>query len=391
MKRVISGKTGVLKISGSTDELDPIAVDRTFSAAVIRWQKQHGRHKLPWQNTRDAYRVWLSEIMLQQTQVAAVIPYYQRFLARFPDIGSLAAAPVEDVMAHWSGLGYYTRARNLHRCAQRICAEYKGIFPANPDLLAQLPGIGRSTAAAISAFSYGTRAAILDGNVKRVFCRIFGIDGYPGEKRIEDRLWKHAEALLPQEEVEAYTQGLMDLGATLCTRSNPSCSMCPMLQRCVAVATDRVKQLPVRKPKKKIPEKYAAMLIVIDRGQVLLEQRPATGIWGGLLSLPELASPAMEERRGNDASSDTAIAETIARFGTIASCEPLEPFTHGFTHFKLHVSPFRISLESRIDFVGESTHVWYDGERLSRAPLPAPVKKLLLEIFNGAAQPEIAL
>jgi A/G-specific adenine glycosylase len=190
--------------------------DPEFSADVIRWQKAHGRHALPWQNTRDAYRIWLSEIMLQQTQVAAVIPYYQRFLERFPDVGSLAAAPAEEVMAHWSGLGYYSRARNLHRCAQRVVAEYGGVFPADPALLADLPGIGRSTAAAISAFAYGTRAAILDGNVKRVFCRVFGIEGFPGAKPVEDRLWLRAEALLPKQDtqdMQAYTQGLIALPA----------------------------------------------------------------------------------------------------------------------------------------------------------------------------------
>ncbi|MFS2114127.1 A/G-specific adenine glycosylase, partial [Herbaspirillum frisingense] len=192
--------------------------DPSFSAQVIAWQKQHGRHKLPWQNTRDAYRVWLSEIMLQQTQVAAVIPYYQRFLERCPDVFSLAAAPSEDVMALWSGLGYYTRARNLHKCAQRVVAEYGGRFPEDPELLADLPGIGRSTAAAIAAFSYGRRAAILDGNVKRVFARVFGVDGYPGAKPVEDKLWLRAVALLPQQDIESYTQGLMDLGATLCVR-----------------------------------------------------------------------------------------------------------------------------------------------------------------------------
>lgn len=386
MKRVVAGKSGALKVPGKADELELIAIDPGFSAAVIHWQKQHGRHKLPWQNTRDAYRIWLSEIMLQQTQVAAVIPYYLRFLEHFPDVGSLAAAPAEEVMALWSGLGYYSRARNLHRCAQRICTEYGGMFPADPDLLAQLPGIGRSTAAAISAFAYGTRAAILDGNVKRVFCRIFGIEGYPGEKRIEERLWRHAEALLPEREVEAYTQGLMDLGATVCTRNNPACMQCPMLPRCSAVATDRVKLLPVRKPRKTIPEKHAAMLVVIDRGQVLLEQRPATGIWGGLLSLPELAGSLSEpEGASGERYGDMAISNAIARFGTVNTCEPLKPLTHGFTHFKLHMAPFRISLARRLEFAGQSSHVWYDAAKLSRAPLPAPIKKLLLEIFSEAA------
>ncbi|HZX26470.1 MAG TPA: A/G-specific adenine glycosylase, partial [Telluria sp.] len=231
----------------------PGEADPEFSAAVIAWQRAHGRHTLPWQNTRDAYRVWLSEIMLQQTQVAAVLGYYARFLERFPDVFELARAPSEDVMAHWSGLGYYTRARNLHACAKRVVEEYGGVFPADPALLAQLPGIGRSTAAAIAAFSYGARAAILDGNVKRVFARVFGIDAYPGEKKVEDALWARAEALLPADGIESYTQGLMDLGATLCTRGTPACERCPLAQRCVALATGRTAELPVRKPKKAVP------------------------------------------------------------------------------------------------------------------------------------------
>jgi A/G-specific adenine glycosylase len=367
--------------------------DPAFSAAVIHWQKRHGRHQLPWQNTRDAYRIWLSEIMLQQTQVAAVIPYYQRFLARFPDVASLAAAPAEDVMAHWSGLGYYSRARNLHRCAQRICTEYGGVFPADPELLSDLPGIGRSTAAAISAFAYGTRAAILDGNVKRVFCRIFGIDGYPGERPVEQLLWRRAEALLPEQDVESYTQGLMDLGATLCTRSKPSCASCPLAQRCAAFATNRVDQLPMRKLKKPIPEKHAAMLIIVDRNQVLLEQRPGMGIWGGLLSLPELDRlMTVPEDGGIDdqrectanASLQAVITRAIAPFGTPASCERLQPFAHGFTHFKLHVVPYRITLQRRIELAGQINHVWYAVEKLAQAPLPAPVKKLLLAVFGEA-------
>jgi len=265
--------------------IDPVALaDPAFSRAVIDWQVAHGRHALPWQNTRDAYRVWLSEIMLQQTQVTAVIPYYARFLARFPDVAALAAASADDVMACWAGLGYYSRARNLHRCAQRVVSEHGGVFPADPLLLAELPGIGRSTAAAISAFAYGTRAAILDGNVKRVFARVFGIDEYPGVKAVENALWQTAEALLPQAGIEAYTQGLMDLGATLCTRSQPACPRCPLAARCLALASGRTAELPVRKPKKAVPLKSATMLVIIDRAQVLLERRPATGIWGGRAS-----------------------------------------------------------------------------------------------------------
>ncbi|MEB0163097.1 A/G-specific adenine glycosylase [Glaciimonas sp. CA11.2] len=350
-------------------------VDPTFSDAVIRWQKQHGRHALPWQNTRDPYRVWLSEIMLQQTQVTAVIPYYQKFMVRFPSLHSLAEAPSEDVMAHWAGLGYYTRARNLHRCAQRVVAEYGGVFPSDPLLLEDLPGIGRSTAAAIVAFSYGVRAAILDGNVKRVFARVFGIDGYPGAKQIELPMWRRAVDLLPEQGVESYTQGLMDLGATLCTRSKPSCMACPLAQRCVALATNRVAELPVRKPKKTIPEKQTCMLVIVDGNQVLLEQRPDSGIWGGLLSLPEFD---MEH------DIESSVTRLTAPFGTVASCEPLQSFLHVFTHFKLQISPYEIRLERRLNMAAQSAYVWYSAEKLADAPLPAPVKKLLLAVFRQA-------
>lgn len=368
MKRVASAPAAV----GADQNFS----DPGFSEAVIRWQKQHGRHALPWQNTRDAYRIWLSEIMLQQTQVAAVIPYYQRFLSRFPEIEALAAASSEEVMAHWSGLGYYTRARNLHRCAQRIVAEYDGRFPSDPNLLAELPGIGRSTAAAIAAFAYGTRAAILDGNVKRVFARAFGIEGFPGAKPIEDLMWKRAVALLPEQDVEAYTQGLMDLGATVCTRSSPSCNACPLAQRCVALKGGRVHLLPQRKPKKTVPEKSTTMLVVADRGHVLLEQRPDSGIWGGLLSLPEVdhAEGALDE----------SLRNAVMPFGILESFERLQPFSHGFTHFKLHVLPYRIRLSKRIDHAAQSGHVWYRTDLLRDAPLPAPVKKLLLAVFGEA-------
>ena len=346
--------------------------DPTFSADVVRWQKQHGRHALPWQNTRDAYRIWLSEIMLQQTQVAAVIPYYQRFLERFPDVRSLAGAPAEEVMAHWSGLGYYSRARNLHRCAQRVVAEYGGVFPADPALLADLPGIGRSTAAAISAFAYGTRAAILDGNVKRVFCRVFGIEGFPGAKPVEDKLWQRAEALLPHEDMQAYTQGLMDLGATLCTRSRPDCQRCPLAHRCVAYETGRTAELPVRKPKNTVPERHVGMLVIVDDRQVLLEQRPGSGIWGGLLSLPEVALDDWDKR----------MAAAVAPFGVIQAHEKLQPFSHAFTHFKLHVAPYRVHLSQRHAMAAEAGHVWYPVDKLAQAPLPAPVKKMLVELLG---------
>ena len=356
--------------------------DPGFSADLIGWQKVHGRHVLPWQNTRDAYLIWLSEIMLQQTQVSAVLGYYARFLERFPTLRDLAAAPVEDVMAQWSGLGYYTRARNLHKCAQRVVAEYDGVFPSDPALLAELPGIGRSTAAAIAAFSSGRRAAIMDGNVKRVFARVFGIDTYPGEKATEAAMWRRAEALLPEAGIESYTQGLMDMGATLCTRSSPSCERCPMQPRCVAFATSRTRDLPVRKPKKATPEKHAVMLAIIDGGQVLLEQRPPSGIWGGLLSLPELnGHVATDDDEAPDVDHD-AFALAVSRFGEMESYERLSPVMHAFTHYKLHIAPHRVTLARRQLLAAEAAYVWVDTAKLADAALPAPVKKLLLDLVG---------
>jgi A/G-specific adenine glycosylase len=356
------------------DGFDTLA-DPAFSAAVIGWQKAHGRHALPWQNTRDAYRIWLSEIMLQQTQVAAVLAYYARFLERFPTLAELAAAPPEDVMALWSGLGYYTRARNLHACAKRVVAEYGGAFPSDPALLAELPGIGRSTAAAIAAFSSGARAAILDGNVKRVFARVFGIDQFPGLKPVEDGLWRRADALLPAEGIEAYTQGLMDLGATLCTRSSPDCGRCPLQQRCVAHASGRTAELPVRKPKKTIPEKQATMMALVHGGQVLLEQRPESGIWGGLMSLPELAGHAARVAQPADAD---GVVRAAQAYGEVEEAEALLPLVHVFTHYKLHIAPYRVALASRAAV--RAGQVWWDLAGIEQAPLPAPVKKLLAQL-----------
>ena len=360
--------------------------DPTFSATLIGWQKQHGRHTLPWQNTRDGYLVWLSEIMLQQTQVAAVLGYYARFLERFPTVHALAAAPVEDVMAQWSGLGYYTRARNLHKCAQRVVAEYGGVFPADPALLAELPGIGRSTAAAIAAFASGTRAAIMDGNVKRVFARVFGIDTYPGERRTEEAMWRRAEALLPDQDIEAYTQGLMDLGATLCTRSSPDCARCPMQPRCVAYATGRVKELPVRKPKKATPERHAAMLLLLHGGQVLLEQRPDAGIWGGLLSLPEVDGHVLADDEDMPEIDQDAVARAVLPFGVAESQERLSTVTHGFTHYKLHIAPLLITLAQRAPLASEGRYVWMETAGIGAAALPAPIKKLLLALLGTTAE-----
>ncbi len=402
MKRSASALTDpvmsplISPLQAPVKSLSSVYADPSFSTAVVLWQKEHGRHALPWQQSKEAYRVWLSEIMLQQTQVTAVIPYYQRFLHSFPTVFALAAASSEEVMGHWSGLGYYTRARNLHQCAKQVVALYDGHFPADPALLQQLPGIGRSTAAAISAFSYGTLAAILDGNVKRVFARVFGIDGFPGSKPVEDAMWLRAQALLPQTEIASYTQGLMDLGATLCTRSRPSCERCPLQARCVAYAQGRTAELPVRKPKKLQKHKQAVMLLVIHERQVLLEQRPDSGIWGGLLSLPEIggmrdvplpsAVPGSESE--SESESRTAPApemdqfaqahSLLARFGTPAELTPMAEFTHVFTHFKLHITPLRGHITQRHCMVAEPRYVWYDMAQLTSAPLPAPIKSLLL-------------
>lgn len=261
---------------------------KDFSSRLITWQKQHGRHDLPWQNTTDPYAIWVSEIMLQQTQVAAVIGYYSRFMQRFPTIAALSEASQDEVLQYWSGLGYYSRARNLHNAAQTIMDEHGGEFPQDFETIQTLSGIGRSTAAAIASFAFNQVQTILDGNVKRVLTRHFAIEGWPGTPRIEKELWLLAEQLLPQTDMVAYTQGLMDLGATLCTRSKPQCARCPLTASCAALQQQRVTQLPAAKPRKATPEKNTTMLVLLEGDNVMLEKRPSTGIWGGLWSFPEL-------------------------------------------------------------------------------------------------------
>ncbi len=359
-----------------TDVLGPAAgrasiIDQ-FAPTLIAWQRKHGRHDLPWQHSREAYRVWLSEIMLQQTQVSTVIPYYTRFLKRFPTVESLASAPADDVMSLWAGLGYYSRARNLHRCAQVVVEVHGGRFPKTVEALSELPGIGRSTAAAIAAFSYGAHETILDGNVKRVLARLFGIDGFPGEKRIENAMWELAESLLPapgQAGVAAYTQGLMDLGATLCTRGRPDCAQCPFASHCVAHATGRERELPVARPRKVVPTRHTLMLVMRRGPTVWLERRPQTGIWGGLWSLPE----------GADSASLALAAETHGVGDAAVEFEPLTPLSHTFTHFKLDIEPMLLDvpasakLKARSDTEGR----WVPFADLDAVGLPAPVKKLL--------------
>jgi A/G-specific adenine glycosylase len=365
---------------------EPHLADPNFSRAVIDWQQQYGRHSLPWQQTQDAYRVWLSEIMLQQTQVTAVIPYYQRFLDRFPNVHALAQAASEEVMALWSGLGYYTRARNLHQCAKRVVEQYGGVFPSEPALLQELPGIGRSTAAAIAAFSYGTVAAILDGNVKRVFARVFGIDGYPGSKPIEDAMWQRAQALLPATGIQSYTQGLMDLGATLCTRSKPDCVRCPLQTSCVAYREERTAELPVRKPKQKLKEKHAVMVALLHQDRILMQQRANTGIWGGLLSLPELdgMQEVLQDHLLETAGKLTAAQSFAARFGEVQQARWLPLVSHGFTHFKLHIHVISFIIPKLNLAVAEADFVWASLAQIEQMPLPAPIKELLLILREQA-------
>ena len=335
-----------------------------FSARVIRWQQQEGRHDLPWQTTRDPYRVWLSEIMLQQTQVVTVVAYYTRFLERFPDVGSLAASSADAVLELWAGLGYYARARNLHRCAQVLIEKHGGQFPRDPAKIAELPGIGRSTAAAIAAFSFGTRAAILDGNVKRVLARCFAIDGFPGAAAVERTLWELAERLLPQDGIEAYTQGLMDLGATVCVRGQPFCPPCPLYSLCQARAQGRQAELPVARPRKRLPEREAVLAVVDDGAGVLLLRRPPRGIWGGLLVLPSV-----EELH----------PWLIQQGVDIEQGEAVPEFRHTFSHFHLWLRPRRYRVVRRISLLmdAESAWVWLPWNEIETAALPTPIRRIL--------------
>lgn len=337
-----------------------------FSAKVVRWQKKHGRHDLPWQNTRSAYRIWLSEIMLQQTQVTTVIPYYRRFLRRFSGIKALAAAPLDDVLAVWSGLGYYSRARNLHRAAQQIIAQHHGRFPRDLEAVLALPGVGRSTAAAICVFAFGDRHAILDGNVKRLLARCFGIAGYPGDAATAARLWRKAGQLLPLRNVEPYTQGLMDLGAAVCTRGKPRCDMCPVAPDCVARRRGTIGRLPAPRPRKSLPLRRTRMLVLLHAGQVLLEKRATSGVWGGLWSLPEVAL-----------SADIA-ALCAQRYGAeITAHEALPTVAHGFTHFKLDIEPRRLGVGRVAPRVAAPGVIWLPLEEALGAAIPAPVRRIL--------------
>jgi A/G-specific adenine glycosylase len=344
----------------------------SFAARVARWQRSHGRHALPWQGTRDPYRIWLSEIMLQQTQVAVVIPYYLRFVERFPDVGALAAAGEDEVLALWSGLGYYARARNLHRAARAVAAAPGAAFPHDFESLATLPGVGRSTAAAIAAFAGGERRAILDGNVRRVLARHAGIGGDPGSAAVLARLWSEAEERLPASGIEGYTQGMMDLGAEVCALRHPACASCPVADDCVARGEGRIAQLPGKRARRARTRRHIAMLVVLARGAVLLEKRPASGVWGGLWSLPE-AEPGVDPR-----------AFLASQWGLRAArAEPAAPFEHAFTHFTLEVTPWLLRLGAAARPAAPSSCAWVAAGELPGAALPAPVRRLLNSVIGA--------
>jgi A/G-specific adenine glycosylase len=333
----------------------------SLAARVVAWQRQHGRHGLPWQGSRDPYRVWLSEVMLQQTQVSMVLDYYARFLARFPDVAALAAAPLDDVLALWSGLGYYSRARNLHRCAQAVVAEHGGRFPPTAAGLATLPGVGRSTAAAIAVFCFGERVAILDGNVKRVLSRALGFGADLAELRHERALWQQAQALLPSTGIEAYTQGLMDLGATVCLARRPRCDNCPLNALCIAFARGRSEAYPVKTRKLKRGTLQNGLLLLQQGERVWLQQRAASGVWAGLWSLPEAPSADQWEQ-----------AATQWR----GEGQRLPAFVHVLTHRDWTLEPYLWHLPEAAPPPALAGR-WFTVDEALQLGLPAPIRKLL--------------
>ena len=351
----------------------PIAQSPRFALEIIRWQVAHGRNALPWQGTRDPYRVWLSEIMLQQTQVVTVLAYYDAFTKRFPNVRSLASASQDDVLGLWSGLGYYSRARNLHRCAEQVVRLHGGRFPPTAVELQTLPGIGRSTAAAIAAFCFGERVAILDGNVKRVLSRLLAYEGDLARKSCEGELWMHANALLPpgndHQSLISYTQGVMDLGATVCTARRPLCSVCPVQAICAAHANGKPENFPVKSRLVKRGTLELTMAwVTADDGRLWLEKRPSSGIWGGLHCFPVFESD-------ND-------LESAMPHDSRPQMERLPGFVHVLTHKDLHISPWRIRLDRASSFkqampamTGQGA--WHEPDHWRELGLPAPSRKLL--------------
>lgn len=350
---------------------------KKFRRLVLTWFDQHGRKDLPWQQNKTPYRVWVSEIMLQQTQVNTVIPYFLRFLHQFPDIQTLAAATEDEVLHLWTGLGYYTRARNLHRAAKIIVQNFQGQFPMTLEALQTLPGIGRSTAGAILALAHQIPATILDGNVKRLLTRLHAITVWPGETQTLAQLWEIAEHLTPTLRIADYTQAMMDLGATVCTRGKPHCTLCPLQKNCLAKQLGLEKTLPRSKPKKTLPVRQATLLLLQNQQHVLLEKRATTGIWGGLWSLPEIEN--------------FVTATDIRQFcrlkfhATITELHFAESFRHTFSHFHLDILPVHVLLKAKPAKIMDSAQqIWYNLHATQTIGLPAPVQKLLRNLLCHA-------
>lgn len=358
-----------MKSCGGMMQQDP----EQFSARIIAWYRQYGRKDLPWQQNPTPYRVWVSEIMLQQTQVSTVIPYYERFMQSFPELLQLAEASLDEVLHHWSGLGYYARARNLHRAAQQIQSQLAGQFPTTVEGLMELPGIGRSTAGAILSLALGEPSPILDGNVKRVLARYFAVPGWPGKAAVLKRLWQLSETLTPSHQTGAYNQAMMDLGATLCRRSRPLCASCPLGQQCQARAEGQPDAYPHRKPRASLPTRRVVMLVIHDgQGRVLLELRPQTGIWGGLWGLPEYP-----DRQAAEA----GLVELFGDGWSAITAWPERRQT--FSHFHLHMTPLVVQLAGCSEWVMDGTsRVWYNTDKPDQRGLAAPVSRLLEELHQ---------
>tara|TARA_R110002124_G_scaffold72861_3_gene195723 strand:- start:3397 stop:4494 length:1098 start_codon:yes stop_codon:yes gene_type:complete len=348
----------------------------TFAKRVLNWFDQHGRKDLPWQQDTSPYRVWVSEIMLQQTQVRTVIPYFERFMAAFPDVQALAVAPEDEVLHLWTGLGYYARARNLHRAAKQVANEGQGRFPDTLEGLCDLPGVGRSTAGAILSIAFRQRASILDGNVKRVLARYQRVGGWPGQSAVHQQLWDIAEQYTPTKRCADYTQAMMDLGATLCTRSAPDCASCPLATGCQALAHGDQHAYPGKKPRKVLPVKSAFFLIVRSGdGDIWLEKRPPSGIWGGLWCFPEIDEP------------DTGRTVCLDRWGTVPATLEIQPgFRHTFSHYHLDITPVVVQLDATPHAVMEaSRQLWYNLRQPPQIGLAAPVVSLLARLAAPVA------
>lgn len=340
-----------------------------FSQAVLNWYEHYGRKTLPWQIEKSAYHVWLSEVMLQQTQVATVIPYFTRFIEQFPTVNDLASAPIDDVLHLWTGLGYYARARNLHKAAQVISEQFHGQFPNQFADVVALPGVGRSTAGAILSLAQNQQYAILDGNVKRVLTRYYAIEGWPGNKAIENKLWSLSEQVTPEQDVAKFNQAMMDIGAMVCTRTKPKCTLCPLHIDCIAYQTVSWQLYPTKKPKNTIPEKTAYFLLLEQNHHIWLEKRPPAGIWGGLYCLPEFTS-------------EQAMTDWLNQRGIeVTTTKQLISFRHTFSHFHLDIIPIHCKISCYNKCLDESTGYWYslitDNAKIG---LATPVYKLLHQL-----------